>query len=118
AGEHDSLVATEATGRGTAATSTAPADILAGTSATADEQREPPGCMPWRGQRTHLERAKAQYVAGLDRTHRLDFAVRLSSCSLQQVALDGADQHLELGPTLAQLADVADVVVVVMGQQH
>jgi hypothetical protein len=37
---------------------------------------------------------------------------------VEQVALALADQHLQPRPALAQLADVADVVEVVVGEQH
>ena len=45
-------------------------------------------------------------------------ALAVGGAGAHQVALDRVDHHLQLRPALAQLVDIADVVVVVMGEQH
>src|SRR5262249_18007979 len=69
----------------------------------------------------HLEPADSQGLAGIDDARALPplaFRLAIPSRAWQELALERADQHREPWPALAQTPDLADVVEVVVGEQH
>ena len=87
-----------------------PTTSAGGTRALANKQGQHPRGVTGRGQRPHLQGAERERLASLHRG--CGDPVR------QQLELQRVDQHLELRPALAQHGNLADVVEVVMGQQH
>ena len=69
----------------------------------------------WPGvcRRAHLELAEREPFAGLDALHLL----RVRTIA-EQLALALADQRAQARPAFAQLADLADVVEMMVGEQH
>src|SRR3954447_10181340 len=79
---------------------------VAGEHVAVDEQRQHPRGVPGRVQRPHRQPT--------DR----DLLVRLHLAGGAGYALVGVGEHGGVGPALEDLAELGDVIVVVMGQQH
>ena len=73
--------------------------------------------MPGRAQGAQLELAEGKRLAGLDRVRRAAVARALAGAR-HQVALDRTGHHLQVRPARAQLVDLADMVEVMVCQQH
>ena len=120
AGEHDRLAAAEAAGRGAGGGTPGGAWLGAPPERSPTRNESIPAVCPGvcSGHTSSVPNrsvwpASTVPIARRRRPRRL-----VARRPPHQVALDRADQDLELRPALAQLVDLAHVVEVVMGEQH